>query len=197
MSSTFTQNKFLDKPVPGTETGTWGSLINNNTFNIIDNAFGGIVNISLVASDYYMSATDSQNLIINVTGTITTNLNIFLPLNNSASAAVAGSWIVTNNTLGAGSVTVLTVASGSTGVVCPQSAASIIYSDGTNVNFADNRNITGATGGGSNQVFYLNDQTITVSYTIPTSKNAMTAGPITIAGGATVTINPPTVWTIV
>ena len=197
MSSTFTLNKFLDKPVPGTETGSWGSVINNNTFNILDNALGGIVNISLVASNYYMSSTDSQNLIINVTGTITTDLKIYLPLNNSSSAAVAGSWIVVNSTLGVGSVTLLTVATGSTGVVCPQSASSIVYSDGTNVGFADNRVVSGAAGGGSNQVFYLNDQTVTADYTIPTSKNAMTAGPITIAGGVTVTINPPTVWTIV
>ena len=41
----------------------------------------------------------------------------------------------------------------------------------------------GATGGGQNQVFYENDQTVNVSYTIPASTNAMTAGPITVAPG--------------
>ena len=38
----------------------------------------------------------------------------------------------------------------------------------------------GATGGGANQAFYENDQTITASYTIGATKNAMTTGPITI-----------------
>lgn len=41
----------------------------------------------------------------------------------------------------------------------------------------------GATGGGQNQVFYENDQSVTVSYTIPAATNAMTAGPITVAPG--------------
>ena len=55
----------------------------------------------------------------------------------------------------------------------------------------------GATGGGSNQVFNLNDQTVTVSYTIPTGKNASSAGPITIATGVTVTVPTDSTWVIV
>lgn len=53
-----------------------------------------------------------------------------------------------------------------------------------------------ATGGGGDQVFYLNGQTITTSYTIPAGKNAMTAGPITIAAGATVTVPAGTTWVV-
>ena len=41
----------------------------------------------------------------------------------------------------------------------------------------------GATGGGNNEVFVENDQTITISYTIPSTKNAMTTGPITLDAG--------------
>jgi hypothetical protein len=41
----------------------------------------------------------------------------------------------------------------------------------------------GATGGGPDEVFYENDQTVTISYTIPSTKNAMTTGPITLGGG--------------
>jgi hypothetical protein len=44
----------------------------------------------------------------------------------------------------------------------------------------------GATGGGSNQVFYENDQVVTASYTIPADKNAMSAGTITIENLAAV-----------
>lgn len=55
----------------------------------------------------------------------------------------------------------------------------------------------GATGGGSNKVFYENDQTVTTNYTITAGKNAMSAGPITINAGITVTIGAGEVWTVV
>jgi len=55
----------------------------------------------------------------------------------------------------------------------------------------------GATGGGGNQVFNLNDQTVTVDYTIPTGKNASSAGPITIDTGITVTVPTNSTWVIV
>lgn len=41
----------------------------------------------------------------------------------------------------------------------------------------------GASGGNLNKVFYENDQIVTVSYTITTSTNAMSTGPITISAG--------------
>ena len=46
----------------------------------------------------------------------------------------------------------------------------------------------GATGGGSDEVFIENDQTVTTSYSIGTNKNAMSVGPIAISNGATITI---------
>lgn len=55
----------------------------------------------------------------------------------------------------------------------------------------------GATGGGTDAVFYLNDQTINNDYTVPSGQNAMTAGPISIANGKTVTVSNGSVWTVV
>jgi hypothetical protein len=55
----------------------------------------------------------------------------------------------------------------------------------------------GATGGAGNYAFYENDQTVTVDYTLTAGKNAMTAGPITIASGVTVTIPSGATWSIV
>jgi hypothetical protein len=55
----------------------------------------------------------------------------------------------------------------------------------------------GATGGGNDAVFYTNGQTVTANYTVPSGQNAMSAGPITIADGVTVTISDGSVWTIV
>ena len=55
----------------------------------------------------------------------------------------------------------------------------------------------GATGGGTDQIFYLNGQTVNTSYTIPTSQNAGTFGPVTIASGAVVTVPSGSTWSIV
>jgi len=55
----------------------------------------------------------------------------------------------------------------------------------------------GATGTGTDKVFFLNDQTITADYTIPVGKNAMTAGDVTIATGVTVTVSTGSKWSIV
>jgi hypothetical protein len=55
----------------------------------------------------------------------------------------------------------------------------------------------GATGGGSDEIFYENGQTVTTSYTITNGKNAMAAGPITIASGAVVTVGAGENLTIV
>jgi len=55
----------------------------------------------------------------------------------------------------------------------------------------------GATGGGNDAVFYLNDQTVNNDYTLAGTQNAMSAGPITIANGKTVTLANGATWTVV
>lgn len=55
----------------------------------------------------------------------------------------------------------------------------------------------GATGGGTDQVFYNNSQTVTVNYSIPSGQNSMSAGPITVNSGVTVTIPSGSVWVVV
>jgi len=55
----------------------------------------------------------------------------------------------------------------------------------------------GAAGGGTDDVFYENSQVVTTSYTLTTSKNALSAGPISINSGVTVTIPSGQSWSIV
>lgn len=55
----------------------------------------------------------------------------------------------------------------------------------------------GATGGGSDEIFWENDQTVTTDYTITNGKNAGSFGPITINTGVTVTVGAGEVWTVV
>ena len=71
--------------------------------------------------------------------------------------------------------------------------ADTLYGDGSNLTGIS----AGATGGGSDEVFYENDQTVTSNYTITNGKNAMAAGPITINSGVTVTVGSGETLTIV
>jgi len=55
----------------------------------------------------------------------------------------------------------------------------------------------GATGGGSDTVFFENSLIVMTDYTIPSDKNAGTFGPITINSSITVTVPSTSVWSIV
>lgn len=52
-------------------------------------------------------------------------------------------------------------------------------------------------GGGTNRVFFENDIVMTTNYTITTGKNAMSAGPITVNPGVTLTVPAGSTYTIV
>lgn len=56
------------------------------------------------------------------------------------------------------------------------------------------------TGAGGDKIFYLNSQVITTDYTLPSlplAKNSVTAGPVTINTGVTVTVPSGQAWSIV
>ena len=71
--------------------------------------------------------------------------------------------------------------------------SSTTYLSGTN---AWTEPAGGATGGGTDDIFYENGQTVTANYTITTNKNAMSAGPITIDTGISVSVPTGSVWVI-
>jgi hypothetical protein len=58
-------------------------------------------------------------------------------------------------------------------------------------------NAGGATGSGTDDIFYENSRTVTGSYTLTANKNAVTAGPVTINSGVTVTIPSGSAWVVV
>ena len=89
--------------------------------------------------------------------------------------------------------------SGNPAALAVGTANYVLKSDGTDISWGEAA--AGATGGGSDKVFWENGQTVTQNYTIGDSfgaaANAMSAGPITINNGVTVTINSGETWTIV
>ncbi len=97
-------------------------------------------------------------------------------------------------------------ATAATGNLAPKSGSNLAFNSSSGVltatSFAgDGSALTGisagATGGGSDEIFYENGQNVTTSYTITNGKNAMAAGPITIDSGAVVTVGANETLTIV
>jgi hypothetical protein len=63
------------------------------------------------------------------------------------------------------------------------------------VSIVDSDYVT-ARGGSTYDVFWENSQTLTTSHTIAAGRSAMSAGPITINNGVTVTIDSDSRWAI-
>ena len=55
----------------------------------------------------------------------------------------------------------------------------------------------GATGGGTDQTFWTNGNTITANYTVPVGYNSGTFGPVAIGSGVVVTVSSGSTWSIV
>ena len=78
------------------------------------------------------------------------------------------------------------------------SSGQVIQTNGSGtLSFAAVSGGGGATGGGSDEVFFENDQAVTTNYSISASHNAMTAGPITVNNGVTVTGPSGVRWVVV
>lgn len=64
----------------------------------------------------------------------------------------------------------------------------------------DDNSVAEIAGGGgtvADDCIYENSQTISTNYSITSGKNAMSAGPIAIASGVTVTVTSGSTWTVV
>ena len=86
-------------------------------------------------------------------------------------------------------------ASGDPQLLAIGTSGQVLKSDGTDISWGDAA--AGATGAGSDKIFWENGQTVTQNYTITNNNNAMSAGPITINNSVTVTIGDGETWVIV
>ena len=101
-------------------------------------------------------------------------------------------------------------ATAATGDLAPKTGSNLAFNSATGALTATSfvgsgANLTdvdaGATGGGSDRVFFENEVTVDTYYTIGTTlgqtANALRAGPITISAGVTVTIPSGSVYTVI
>jgi hypothetical protein len=127
MVSSYTPNKYIEKPANGDYNNTWSTPVNND-WDVIDTAFGGTTNINAVGASGTVTLSIAQYRppIIAITGALTANVNYQLP------AGVGGFWHIFNNTSGAFSVLLSSAGGGST-VTIPQGYTISVISDGTNI----------------------------------------------------------------
>ena len=124
---------------------------------------------------------DNLKVDANTISSTNTNGNITLDPNGTGNVLLGNYEFDVDQTVGAGQDDYVLTYDNSSGVI------SLEASSGG----------AGAVGGGSDEIFYENGQTVTTNYTITNGKNAMSAGPITINSGVTVTVGTGETWTVV
>lgn len=220
-----TTNKGLDQPA--LNALNWNTPLNANFGIIDDALGGVTTKsvTSVTATPVVLTASEYQKLILKFTGTLTANVTYQIPsgvggqwvVQNSAT----GAFTITLASLGGGTSVVVSqgtsiVVSDGTNVVFASSSladGSVTYAKLQNSStgyVVIGRNasgsgaygevpfsVLGATGAGGDRIFWENGQTVTASYTITNGMNAMSAGPITINSGVTVTVGSGEVWTVV
>lgn len=115
-----------------TNSGTWGSVLNAQVIQYIDQNMGGVTNVTLSSSNVVLSASDSRNAIIRLTGALLANVTVTISnLTASPSQYGGGFYFVENLTSGNFSVTIRNT-NVATGVVAPQGMRVTLISDAVN-----------------------------------------------------------------
>lgn len=114
----------------------WNVPLNNN-FDILNKAIGGIYSADASGGNVTLTADQSKNLLLSITGAIGANRIVYLP------SGAAGLWVITNATTGAYSVSVYNTG-GVAGVMVPQGTSLAIFSNGTGVYACDTSSVTQA-----------------------------------------------------
>jgi hypothetical protein len=180
-------------PTTGSLNGTWGTAVNTQITQLIEDSIAGYATASVASGNWTLTDLDgvsdtARAAILIPTGSpgVTRYINapeqskIYVVINKSDSTVfIRGGTTPT------------------TGVGIQAGTVSIVAWDSNASDFVQIAGGGGATGGGANQVFFNNDLTVTSDYTIPATKNSGTFGPIEIATGVTVTVPSTSVWTIV
>jgi hypothetical protein len=165
---------------------------------------------------YYKNSSNAVTLLASATSTIAAGSNTQLQFNSSgvlgASASLTWSGTVLSTTgftassdSSFTSTGALTISKGTTGQQPGSPVTGMLRYNTTTNQFEGYSGATpawasvggGATGGGSDQIFWQNGQTVTTNYTITASTNAGTFGPISIATSVTVTVPTGSTWSVI
>jgi hypothetical protein len=125
MTINYTSLLGLAQPVTGTESGTWGTVVNDEITALVEQAVAGGVSIDVTAGNVTLTDMDgasnqARNAILLVTGTPGTSRNIVAPSSSKV-------YVVVNGSDGA----VVLKGSATTGVTIPAGTKTIAFWDGS------------------------------------------------------------------
>lgn len=135
-----TGNIGLEVPTTGSLVGTWGSAALNPDFIAIDGLLAGVVSVPVSSVPVTLTApagsiapaagpVESQNAVIRLTGTLTANVTVTLPL--------PGRYIIENQATGNFVITLRGAVATTEVIGLPRGFCGWIYNDGSRVKFVD------------------------------------------------------------
>ena len=125
MTINYTSLLGLAQPVTGTESGTWGTVVNDEITALVEQAVAGGVSINVTGGNVTLTDTDgasnqARNAILLVTGTPGVSRNIVAPSSSKV-------YVVINGSDGA----VVLKGSSTTGITIPAGTKTIAFWDGS------------------------------------------------------------------
>ena len=132
MASSYSTDLKLELMVTGEKAGLWGDITNTN-LNILQQAIAGYEAVALNATTGATltftngALSNGKNAALNLTGTITTSVNVVVP------DGIEKNYIVNNATSGAHQVVFKTTSGTGATFSTTDKGAKIVYSDGTNI----------------------------------------------------------------
>jgi hypothetical protein len=125
MTINYTSLLGLAQPVTGTESGTWGTVVNDEITALVEQAVAGGTSISVTSGNVTLTDTDgvsnqARNAILLVTGTPGTSRNVIAPSSSKVYVVINGS----------DSAIVLKGAA-TTGITIPTGTKTIAFWDGS------------------------------------------------------------------
>lgn len=194
-------------------SNTTGVYVNSHMYDLVGiaNASGGTIRLSAssgATDDIHWIGSGSVSVTSNSTAIAVTGLIVDSVTNTSTTYAASANSVKRAYDLANGR---LSSASGTSGRVNVSTVGTSVTVDLVNTAVTPGTytipsitvdaagRVTAASSGTAalNNIFYLNDQIVSSSYTIPSNKNAGTFGPITLTDGVGVTVSDGATWTVV
>ena len=196
MASSYTSLLGLIQPTTGSLTNTWGTAVNNQLTQLIEDSIAQYATANVTSGNWTLSTTaggvqnEARDAILIATGTPGVTRYIYAPKQSKL-------YVVINNT-----DSLLYLCGGptspTTGVFVGAGQAALMSWDSSVGDFVKVAGGSGgATGGGTDQIFFNNGQNVTADYTIPAATNSGTFGPVTVDDGVSVTVSSGSSWTVI